>query len=300
MSLLDERLHDDCDLEEFLRLFKDQVECDPFGLGHRLDNYWFETACYYDNLEVAQWLYKNSGYRLKLNGLEKDKSSCALVSAIQGCSYKTLRWLLTLEELDVNVKVRTGNLVDSYEGSSIDYAIHFSFPEDIIIAFIQRGTKKLAHENLIISQMRYGFRPSHFTIISQLLLHGANSREESERSFSLLGHMMVFSNTAYDFACYNLRLAEGAIRLGTEGYNADSPAIAQRNSMEKICFALKHWETSIYMHCFNEAGIQLDVETISMLSAFCEQTEYCRDDRITRNMIPVFEEEDEEEEEEDP
>jgi hypothetical protein len=288
MSLIDERLHDGCDLEEFLGLFKDHVEGDPFGLGHRLDNYWFEAACHYDNVEVAQWLYKNSGYRLKLNGIKKYESSCALISAMQGSAYNVLRWLLTLEGLDVNIKVTSGLLLDSYEGSALGYAIQCKFPEDIIIAFLEKGAKKLPSEKLIVSQIKNGMTSSHANVVSQLLLHGANCREESERSYSMLGQIMVYNNTAYDLASYSLRMAENSIRLATQEYNPNGPAIVHRDNMKKVCFMLKHWETTMYMHCLKEAGMELDTESSSMLSSFCEQREFGDYEDNNYDFIPVF------------
>jgi hypothetical protein len=282
MSLLDERLQSGCDLDEFLGLFKDHVEGDPFRLGHRLDNYWFEAACHSDNLEVAQWLYKNSGFRLKLNGIKHYESSCALVSAMQGSAYKSLRWLLTLKNLDVNIKVSTGLLLDSYDGSALDYAIRQKFPEDIIITFIQRGTTGVSHENLIMSQLRRGNTPTTFNIISQLLLHGGNCREEDDNITSYyMGHHMHCTKTAYDIACFHFRKLKNKIILGEK--NACS--LIEGN---KCRLALKHWETTMYIYCFKEAGIELDTETLSILSSFCEQIEFEWNQGSTHiSMIPV-------------
>jgi hypothetical protein len=296
MSLLDEILQNGCDLEEFLGLFKDHVEGDPFRLGHRLDNYWFEAACHCDNLEVAQWLYKNSGFRLKLNGIKHYESSCALVSAMQGSAYKSLRWLLTLEDLDVNIRVTSGFLLDSSENSALGSAITHKFPEDIVIALIQKGAKKLPSEKLVISQIKHGLPSCHFNVISQLLLHGANCREESERSFSMLGQILVYTNSAIDFACYKLRLLETSIRLSGD---QNGHVIAQRDNMKKVCFALKHWETTMYMHCLNEVGIELDIESVCMLSNFCEQTELGDYKNYNHDLIPVFENNNHMEEEDD-
>jgi hypothetical protein len=247
MNNLQNKLKSLCSLEEFLSDFYEQVENDPDKLGHKLDTFWFAEACRYDNLKVAQWLYKNSGYRLKLNGYPDVKSYNAFAEAIMRCSMDTLRWLLTLDELDVNFQ-------HDKKFSNLHQTIEHAFPKDIVIKLLERGSRSYPNEEILFKEIGYNcFYKSpegNSHVVSLLLLRGANSCEKDG-----------LKRTVYENACDILR------SLSTFSSKRHGE---QAKNYRQICFVLANWYLFMYVYCFGFVGVIIDVESLILLSQICQ------------------------------
>jgi hypothetical protein len=247
MNALQKKLKSLCSLEEFLSDFYEQVENDSDKLGHKLDTFWFAEACRYDNLKVAQWLYKNSGYRLKLNGYPDVESYNAFAAAIMHSSIDTLRWLLTLDELDINVQ-------HNKKFSNLYHTIDCDFPKDIVIKLLERGSRSYPNEELLFREVGYNsFYKSHdgnSHVVSLLLLRGANSCEKDglkrtvyENAFDILRSLSTFSSKRHGEQAKNYR---------------------------QICFVLANWHMFMYVYCFGFVGVTVDVESLILLYQICQ------------------------------
>lgn len=100
------------------------------------DDWYFQLACEYNQLQMAQYIYNNAP-DIDVDGTEEDVNPLSM--AVRENNIDIVRWLLTLD--GVNVR---GKTVEDYP--VLTYAVHHQFPSDIIIKLIDLGARPHQHD----------------------------------------------------------------------------------------------------------------------------------------------------------
>jgi hypothetical protein len=99
--------------------------------NHADDYFYFMLACEHNHLDMAQYIYNNVT-ELNING-ESDEIN-PLSFAVENCHVDVVRWLLTLEGIDMNC-------VCGHDYPVLTRAVQMQLPSDIIMRMVDLGAR---------------------------------------------------------------------------------------------------------------------------------------------------------------
>lgn len=126
-------------------------------------SFYFGVACELGEIEIAKWIYEKYSACIDLQYCFSHKNMTCLSYALDEGNVQIVSWLLTLDEIDVNVICKD-------KLSALACALWDDFPVEVIEKMIQLGAKGCETDaNSIIS---LAIQKNHYSIVLQLLLAG--------------------------------------------------------------------------------------------------------------------------------
>lgn len=128
------------------------------------DEFYFMIACECGRLDMAQHIYESVD-DLEINGHNNEENP--LCFAIHRCHTRVVRWLLTLDGIDVNIFCE-------FDYPALGYATNLRFPSDIIMRMVDLGASLDIDYDDDNNPLHIALEENRLDLVMYFLMHGSD------------------------------------------------------------------------------------------------------------------------------